>query len=153
MNLCPICTNQHDKGHIIIDYDKKNYKCNLHNESYISYCNKCKKNICLLCENEHMEHEVLSYKNIIQNKNDVKSKLNILRKTIDLLSNNIKNIIDILNSVIENMEIYYKINSDFLDNYDEKNRNYQILMNLNEINSNDIINDLNQIINDYNINI
>ena len=33
--LCPLCKSSHDKKHIIINYDLKNYICKNHNESYI----------------------------------------------------------------------------------------------------------------------
>lgn len=39
INLCPLCKSVHDQGHNIIDYDKKNYICNIHNESYIFILN------------------------------------------------------------------------------------------------------------------
>jgi len=39
MNLCPICKSTHDNNHIIINYNDKEFKCNIHNENYNSYCN------------------------------------------------------------------------------------------------------------------
>ena len=42
-NLCPLCKSNHDKKHKVIDYDKKDFLCNEHNDFYISYCNDCKK--------------------------------------------------------------------------------------------------------------
>ena len=49
-NICPLCSLSHEKNHIKIDYDNIYFKCNKHNEQYISYCNQCNKNICILCE-------------------------------------------------------------------------------------------------------
>ena len=43
----------------------------------------------------------------------------------------IKNICD---TFIENIKKYYKIYSDVINNFNNKNRNYQILKNINEIN-------------------
>ena len=34
-NICPLCKCNHDKNHIIINYDEKYYICNEHNEKYI----------------------------------------------------------------------------------------------------------------------
>ena len=51
----------HDKEHNIIKYEDKNYICNIHNDRYISYCNKCNKNLCLKCENEHKNENSLIY--------------------------------------------------------------------------------------------
>ena len=34
MDLCPICSSNHDKNHNIINYDNKNYICEKHNKLY-----------------------------------------------------------------------------------------------------------------------
>jgi len=52
MNICPICKSKHNKEHNIINYDEKNYICEMHNELYSSYCNTCKKDMCIICEKE-----------------------------------------------------------------------------------------------------
>ena len=46
-NLCLLCKENHNKNHIIIDYDNKNYFCHKHNEPFDSYCEKCKHNLCI----------------------------------------------------------------------------------------------------------
>ena len=53
MKLCPLCKSSHNKNHNIINYNDKNYICNKHNELFIKYCNECRENMCMLCENEH----------------------------------------------------------------------------------------------------
>ena len=45
MNLCPLCQMNHNKSHYIVDYEKKDYKCRDHFETYIYYCNECKKDM------------------------------------------------------------------------------------------------------------
>ena len=50
----------HDKTHIIIDYEEKNNKCNIHNEILNSYCDTCKSNICMHCESNHNNHKLIS---------------------------------------------------------------------------------------------
>ena len=35
INLCPLCKIKHEKKHLIINYDKRNYLCNMHGERYI----------------------------------------------------------------------------------------------------------------------
>ena len=37
INLCPLCKLNHDKSHNIINYDLRDYICDIHNEKYISY--------------------------------------------------------------------------------------------------------------------
>jgi len=80
--------------------------------------------------------------------------MNKLRKEIDNFNNNIKDIINKLNKVMENMEIYYRINDNILKTYEIKKRNYIMLQNINEINNNIIeeIEELKQFNNDNNIN-
>ena len=45
--LCPLCKNNHNKEHSLINYDLRNYICNKHNNMYIAYCKTCNLNICI----------------------------------------------------------------------------------------------------------
>ena len=45
------------------------------------------------------------------------------------------------------MNNYYKINKDIINNYNNKNRNYEILYNINKIKENNILKELENIIN------
>ena len=65
ISLCPLCKSCHDKEHHIIDYDLKDFSCKEHNESYISFCNDCKKDLCVLCLKEHSGHKVINYGDIM----------------------------------------------------------------------------------------
>ena len=67
INLCPLCRSSHDKTHSIIDYEQKNYICDLHYEGYSSYCKDCKKDICLICEKNHDKHKIISYGKMLPN--------------------------------------------------------------------------------------
>ena len=64
----------------IIEYDQKNYICDLHNEAFNSYCKDCKKDICLMCEGEHNDHNIIYYGKIMQNIKNLKDDLNNQRK-------------------------------------------------------------------------
>ena len=155
--LCPLCkSDKHDKNHNIIKYEQKYYLCDKHNKIYNSYCMKCKKNICISCEQEHNNHKLIADGNLIPNSDEYKeykNKLNELRKSINKLKENINEIIDNLNKVTENIELYYKISNEIIKNYDDRNLNYEILYNINEINisNNNIIKDINNINNENNI--
>ena len=154
INICPLCKSSHDKSHNIINYELINYICQSHNEIFTKYCNKCKKNICLICENEHKGHNNISYGEIMPNDNKLNEYMKELRKSIDILKNNvgeIKNELNkIIDKVIDNMEIFYNISNDII-NYEIKNRNYEILQNIKEINNNNIVEEINEIINDNDI--
>ena len=83
INLCPLCESIHDKAHNTINYEEKNYMCNIHNERYNSYCEECKKNICMECEQIHNNHKIISYGKIIPNKKEIERRKNeLIEKSI-----------------------------------------------------------------------
>ena len=151
INICPLCKLKHNKDHILIDYELKNYLCNVHGKKYISYCKECNMNLCDLCELEHNKnHNYFTLNKVITNK---ENNMNELRLKIDSLKNEINDIINKLNKIIDNMEIYYNINNNIINNYNINNKNYELLMNINSIyNYNEkIIKDINEIINENSI--
>ena len=152
INLCPLCKSMHDKNHNIMNYSQVNYICGKHNEKFINYCNKCKTNICILCENEHLKHDKIFLGNFIPNEKELKNKMKELKEFIDKFNNYINEIIEILNEVKKNVYEYYKIKNEIINNYEIKNRNYELLFNLKEASNNDnIIDEINQIIYEDNI--
>ena len=137
INLCPICELKHDKSHIIIDYNKKNYLCEEHNKSYHSYCKKCKKNMCVLCEKTHEKHPIIYlHKLIKKDKKELIEKLKTIKESVNTFVRDVKMIINRLNLVKENMKSFYEIYYTLINNYDENNINYEILKNMNEIRNN-----------------
>ena len=72
---------------------------------------------------------------------------------MNIFNENINKIIQILNKVKENMNNYYKLEEYIINNYNQKEINYEILYNIDKIiNYNDIIiNDIKQINNEKNI--
>ena len=152
MNLCSICKSQHDKSHTYINYDQKDNICPIHNESYMNYCNECKINICILCNNEHKSHKNTFYNDLLPDMNVMKNKMEKFRKSLDSLKENIKDIIKKLNKVADNIEIYYRTFDNLLNSYQNKNRYYELLKNIYQINKIDIITkDLEQINSDKSI--
>ena len=148
-NLCLFCKSTHDKNHIIINYEDQNYKCRKHNESFIKYCKKCKEDLCFFCENEHKSHNIFDFKEILINKNELIKKLEELKSIIDIFKNKTNIIKEILDKTMNIIEIYYKINKDYINNYNINKRNYynlNILFNLN-IDNKILIKELSPIIN------
>ena len=152
-NLGVLCNEKHKKEeHITIDYDKKNYICEIHNDFYISYCEECKLNLCLACYSEHNNnHKKIDYKLIIPNKKKINQQLIELRKNIDKIKHFITETIEKLKKVMEKMDIFYQINYDILNNNNFQNKNYQILQNINEISNNIEMSNIDKIINEKNI--
>ena len=136
INICILCREKHNKNHSIILYKQKNYICPMHNDSYYKYCYNCKMNICMLCSQSHLNHKLESFDNIIADPDSKRTELDKLKNQIDIFNSNVKKIIKGLNQLIENMETYYNIFNDIFNNYDVKDKNYQVLKNINQINSN-----------------
>ena len=151
INLCLLCKSVHQSNHNIINYDQKNYICDKHNEHFIKYCKQCNKNICYSCDDEYEDHEIIPLSEIKLNKIEIKNYLTEMKKEIDIFNNSIKKIINELNELSDIMNIYYEINNNILKNYEKKNRNYQILQNVKQIDNNNEIykslKDINKIIN------
>ena len=147
-NLCPLCKENHDKNHNIINYNEKNYICGKHNNSYSFYCKSCKKNICFECEEEHKEHDIISFGKIISKKNDLEDKMKKFRNKINIFNNNIKEIIQNLNDLTIYVEKLYKTIDDITKN--KNNKNFALIQNINDIKLTKYINDLNSIINEKN---
>jgi len=156
INLCPLCKSNHNnnKDHKIINYDNKNYICEIHNINYNKYCKKCKLNICVYCYKEHKNHSIINYEDIILNEEDNKKEINILKEYIDKLKRYLKETTEKFNKIKENIDLYYKLYDNIINNYNCENINYEILYNINEFNryNSIIIKDISEIINDNNIN-
>ena len=152
-NLCPLCNQKHNKQHITIDYDQKNYKCRLHNDIYTLYCKNCKINICMNCFPSHdkSNHEIIDYKSIIPDNNKINNELNELRNDINILNEFINNVMEKLQKVKEKMELFYLINSEIFKHYIIQNKNYQILKNIKEIRNNIERSNIKDIINNESI--
>ena len=150
INLCPMCKSIHNKEHIIIDYELKNYICNVHGEKYIFYSKKNDKNLCDLCIPEIDENEEYIYLNkLLKNK---EMDINELRIKIDDLKKEINEKDDRYNKVLENMEIYYNLANRLKSNYNIRKKNYKKLININNITdyNKEIVKDIDKIINENN---
>lgn len=108
----------------------------------------------MLCESEHLKHKKISFGEILPKKENKIKESKDLRQLIDIYKTNIKEFKDkidnILNIINEGFVFYYKICNNIIDNYDNTQRNYQILQNINEINYEFIKKDISEIINENN---
>ena len=138
-NICPFCRTIHDKNHYIINYDDKNNICRKHKEQFTKYCKTCTEDICIKCENNHNEHEIIDYSKLLIEKNDIIKSIEILNNEKEKFKTKIKNIKDILDTILEKVELSDKINNDTINNYNINIRNYENLQNLNNLkNNNDV---------------
>jgi len=140
-NLCLLCKLNHDSNHNVISYEQKNYICLNHGEQLAKYCKQCHLNICFLCEEDHINHEIISFS--MPNMKDTKNRLLEIKTEIESLKSKVEDIINQmtnrLNEIIKFLDIYYGISNDILNNFEKKNRNYQILENIKEIRVNNEI--------------
>ena len=144
-NICPLCKTYHDKEHKLINYEDKYYICNMHDENYTSYCEECKINICTSCD-RHKNHKRINFLDILPNKNDLIKKMKSLNNFVKMFKSDINNLINILNDVKNKIDIYYRINEDIINNYDNKNRNYETIYYLNQFQKNNMIEKLSVIL-------
>jgi len=137
----------HNKEHKIIDYEFKNYLCNTHGERYILYCSKCHLNLCDICQQDHDKNHDFIYLNEKMPKKEI--NINELRAKIDNLKSEIKDIINKLQTIMDNLEIYYHINNNIINNFDKIYKNYEKLINISNIDKYNkiVIKDINEIIN------
>ena len=147
INICPLCKFKHDKSHTIINYDLRNYICTKHNEIFTRFCSNCNLNLCMQCEKDHKQHNSIYFGDIVSNDNSNED----LTKSMIKIKEEIQNIINKLNNIISNLEIYYNINKQINEN---KNRNYASLKNISELRkfNNIVINDINSITSENDIN-
>ena len=149
-NICPLCKPSHDKNHVIINYDEKNYICYEHNDKYMLYCEDCNKNLCTLCDG-HKGHNRIFFVDILPKKEELLKIKEQFQSTIFEFNNEIKVLIGRLNEVSNKINIYYKIYEDMINNYDNKNRNYETIYNINQMQNNNIGEELKKIIGCNNI--
>ena len=158
-NLCPICINEHDKAHKIINYDEKDYICEDHNEKYNSYCENCNKNLCLNCKNNHKYHKIKDFDEILKNHNILKDNNKLIEneKELRIMINKIKeiweNILNVFCKTMNNLENFYNFYKEVINNYDGKNIRYEIYNNIINLKNSSIIEDINCIINENHLDI
>ena len=139
--LCPLCKITHDNSHILINYNLKNYVCDIHTEIYSMYCS-CGKNICTKCERDHANHPKKSYGIMFPDKNNLLNELKAYKSNIDLFNTEANNIIKKINYVQERINKVYNIYYEMVNNYEDKDRNYQIFTSLNNIKKDKLLNQL-----------
>ena len=136
INLCPLCKLKHEEKHRIVKYDEKNYICEKHKENFILYCQECKKNLCFQCDTElghRLEQNKFSLQDKIIEKPKLLKEFNESEKLIGDIKKFIEEIIFKLNNFMKNLDIFYKVSKNFIDNYDISKRNYEYLQNIEEI--------------------
>ena len=146
-------SKQQNKSDEINNINKNNYKCLTHNMKYISYCCQCNQNNCCLCENNHKNHKIIYFNNILLNlnQNNLKNILYDLKKYSPQFNNYIKDIINLLQNLIINLEKYLIQFEEKLNIFLNDIVNYKLLKNMNAFEHCNILKYIKEIIkdNDY----
>ena len=146
-NLCPLCSQKHNQEHKIAEYNQKYFLCKIHKNSYMSFCKDCNINYCMDCYRKHKTHNNIEYKDILPDTDEINNEIIELRKKIDKLNKIINQMVEKLQKVKDEIEIFYQINYDILHNYKIENKNYQNIENVNGIVNNIKMNNIDEIIN------
>ena len=135
--LCKGCFITHENNnpnHYKFEIENKNYKCFIHGKEFNSYCIDCNMNICELCYENHLQHEILKYQHlkprniyIEEITNEVEKQKNILSKFVE---NSEKILIDVINSIKDYINKYIKIENTLLNRYKNNFINFQLLQNI-----------------------
>ena len=131
-------------------------KCIVHEEKYSSYCLDCNRNLCSECEMNHninrnnqFNHKIIHFYEILSNNDEFINKLKIemkkLRLKLDILKVELNKLTEIINGVMNNYEVYYKIYNNLVSNYSIETRNYHILKNITNIKLDEAFQDIDRI--------
>ena len=133
--------------------ENSNFICSAHNSNFIKYCNKCDKNICSICEEEHQNHPIVSFQGISTNEVDLRNKLKNFENSIKKFKEYMNNQVNKLNKLRRKLDEYYKVIEGHYKNYIDKNMNYEMLQTLNKFYGFNIINYIDDICNNNKITI
>ena len=128
---CNNCKLSHDKtlieGHFVVKGKRRYNYCKKHKKPYDKYCNKCKKNLCELCDS-HIGHKILIFKNILPNIQNINKFLSETYNQKILIQSKNKNDPNskVLLKTLETKE-------QMVNTYKIQNTNYNFINNINNI--------------------
>ena len=123
--------------HNIFNFKKNDNLCKIHSNIYSYYCIQCGQKLCINCKSKHNSHNILNLSKFIYSKeskmklNGVINNLENKIKNLDMIKQNIKTRI---NELKDSIELEIKLIKMFLDIYEfeekQNNLNYYIIQNL-----------------------
>lgn len=149
--FCNKCYDETRK-HATIKYNEKYYFCRDHFHKHISYCKKCKSNLCDECEKEHdKNHSIKRFDTINLDTKFIKKELETIKSETEKLKIIVYRIKNMLDGAVNIMEKYYSIAHDLIGKYETYNKslkNYQVLESISYLNNSnkEIMGDLRKII-------
>jgi len=107
--LCEGCIEKHDNiyadSHHMINIDKFDTTCILHNETYDCFCLDCKKNICQFCSTGfHKEHKLIDLDDIHFKRKEIKKIKENFTKEKEIYDNISNIFIELINKLKDEMD-------------------------------------------------
>ena len=152
IQLCANCILKHKFVYSHTNFgiiDNSLNKCSKHNIDISQYCKTCKKNLCVFClkkgenKNEHNEHDIINFSDLIPDKKEMENnsiklddKIKKNLSVIDKLNNWKKNILSLVDDIIENLNCEIMIYKMIIKNFNWKYLDYMNYLNYNEALSN-----------------
>ena len=140
--ICQSCFQIHkdkssNKNHNSIPYKNKDYFCFEHNIIYSAYCQNCRKNICIKCEDAHNKHQIDLFKKIVP-KDDyilqIKKMNEELISKVKKFNNELNELINLLNNISTNIQndlkIFLQIANKVINDYNLDKKNHQVIQNM-----------------------
>ena len=139
--VCDKCIIKHNnmfEDHHMVNSDKYDTTCILHNETYDYFCLDCKKNICQYCSDDfHSGHNLVDLDDVIFKRKEIKNiKENFMKERENYL--NIPNIFNELviklkqdlDKIMINIKNQIKFKQSIINTYENKVDNYNAIINL-----------------------
>ena len=139
--FCKEHISSHDKRHIWVKYDKKNYFCEKHFKQFIKYCFTHHKNLCEDCEKDHKTDNIEDYNCMTPNVDKLKESLTEMEENINTLKLVINRIKDSLDDTLRIFKRYHYIAKDIIGKFELFNKelkNNRILKSLWNLQSSNI---------------
>ena len=138
--ICEKCScKEIHTSHFKTEFYNHIYNCIKHKKNFINYCNKCKKNICHECLNDHDEHkkELLILDKEKPTKEAIKEKkenLEIIKKSKITFDKKIDKFFREFqkrkNDMIRDLEYFMEIQANIVNKFDNNNNlNYEDILN------------------------
>ena len=144
--ICKDCKRKSHYNHSNIPFIQKNYICLSHKKSFVSFCQKCKKNICNDCFNEHIKHKesIIYYKQIIPKEKDIKEckkRIERIKMYKEKFNKDMDDFFEKLkekkNEFIINCDNFIQLENDIINNLNTKETlNYENICNMNDLDLN-----------------
>ena len=144
--LCKSCEFNHNKKHkisnigelsTIINTNKFDTTCFIHNKNFSYFCNKCKLNLCQNCYDiNHKNHPVVKISEISKHlkisdiTSNFKNEQNIWTNIENLLNNIFSKIKEEIDDLIENKKTEIKFKEYIIKMYEKNKYNYNTLKNI-----------------------